>query len=160
MIRNSHLILYFLVYLFLFILFHILFLFIDPHIWQFQFVFSLLNFLFLFILIAYLKNLQFSINYSNRCWIGLFIGFILINIIPIYQELSFHDNGFVPFWSQVEQVKFGLPFTYLRLPHKYVEGHFSELENYYLRLDLVLANLNSVILVFVLLVHFKLYKVE
>jgi len=48
---------------------------------------------------------------NEKYW---FLGFIILNLIPFFQDYVPADSGFVPIWAKLPQIQFGLPWTYGR----------------------------------------------
>jgi len=71
-----------------------------------------LTFFILLIKLIYIPKKENRLRKKNeKYW---FLGFIILNLIPFFQDYVPADSGFVPTWAKLPQINFGLPFTYGR----------------------------------------------
>ncbi|MEZ5056885.1 MAG: hypothetical protein R2879_07570 [Saprospiraceae bacterium] len=88
--------------------------FLDNYSIVYQIVYSLLHLGFFVLLMksVYLPYKEIKIKKEYEVW--WILGFVILNLIPFSQGYELAENGFVPIWAILPQIKFGLPFTYLR----------------------------------------------
>lgn len=129
--------------------------FLDDYSYDYQILHSCIHVIFFGILLKkiYLPTEKFRLSIKQESvWI---IGFIILNIVPVFQGYRSVDNGFVPVWALAPQIKLGIPYTYLRwFPE--CSSNFQTLENSHsIHLNLIFLNLYICLLISLLILWLK-----